>query len=162
MQSDKLNLGCGPKRTQYKGYVNVDSDSRLSPDKIWDVNIGLSPWPNESVIEVRCENLLDSLDKENGVQLIREIWRVLKPGGEFHFHQGDVAKNPDMCFGWPGFKSAWTRNDFRHFTIGEGAYENWYEYWDLPGFINVEIKHNANGIMIGVMVKPKPETTIGE
>ncbi len=154
MLPTKLNLGCGPKRTQYEGYVNVDSDSNLEPEKIWDVRKGLSPWPSDSVDEVRCENLFDSILKEEGLHLIREIWRVLKPGGVFCFHQGDVAVNPDMCFGWPFFVSAWTRNDFRHFTIGEPAHDNWVEFWNLPGFVDVEINHNDSGIMIGKMIKP--------
>lgn len=154
MRPTRLNLGCGPKRTQYDGFLNVDSDSNLEPDKIWDVRNSLSPWPNDSMDEIRCENLLDSLSKEEGIQLIREIWRVLKSGGDFHFHLGDVAVNPDMCFGWPGFKSAWTRNDFRHFDRTEDAWRNWHEYWDLPGFVDVEIKHNDSGVMIGKMVKP--------
>lgn len=150
----KLNLGCGPKRTHIPGYVNVDKDPKLQPDKVWDVREDLSPWYDADVDEVRCENLFDSITKEQGLNLIREIHRVLNPGGEFHFHQGDVAVNPDMCFGWPYFVSGWTRNDFRHYTVGADAYENWKEAWRLPGFINVDIQHNDNGVMIGVMVKP--------
>ncbi len=99
----RLNLGCGPKRTQYPGYVNVDKDLILKPDKVIDFTKdkrSLHEWVDNSVDEVRCENLFDSITKEQGVWLIREIHRVLKPGGYFKFHQGDVAKNPDMCFGW--------------------------------------------------------------
>jgi len=153
----RLNLGCGPKRTQYPGYVNIDRDPALEPDAVIDFTASpysLTKWGDGTVEEVRCENLFDSLEKKQGVWLIREIWRVLKTGGYFKFHQGDVAKNPDMCFGWPWFVSGWTRNDFRHYTIGEAAYESWKEPWNLPGFDDVDIVHNDSGIMLGSMRKP--------
>ncbi len=153
----KLNLGCGPKRTQYPGYVNVDKDPALEPDKVIDFTSSpnaLDMWVDGSADEIRCENLFDSMTKEQGVWLIREIWRVLRPGGYFKFHQGDVAMNPDMCFGWPWFVSGWTINDFRHYTIGEPAHESWKEAWDLPGFDDVDIVHNDSGIMLGSMRKP--------
>jgi len=150
----KLNLGCGPVETHKEGYVNVDKDFNLSPSTVWDVRTGLGFWLSDSADEICCENLFDSLEKHEGVALIREIWRVLKPGGRFVFHQGDVAVNPDMCFGWPFFKSPWTRHDFCHYTIGEGAYEKWKKPWNLPGFKLIKIEHNDNGIMIGEMQKP--------
>jgi len=147
----KLNLGCGPS---YKdGYVNCDKDSFLKIDKMVDVRNPL-PFSNESAEIVCTENLLDSLTKEHGLKLIREIWRILVPNGTWEFIQGDVAVNPDMCFGWPFFVSGWTRNDFRHYTIGEASYENWKEPWDLPGFCYGHIEHNANGIMLGTLIKP--------
>jgi hypothetical protein len=165
----KVNLGCGPKRTQYDGYVNCDKDPELEPDMVLDVRetrdirddegvaLELSrilPWSSGTVEEVRCENLFDSLEKEVAVDVIREVWRVLQPGGKLIFHQGDVAKNPNMCFGWPFFKSPWTRYDFNYFTVGDDAYERWKVAWNLPGFIEVVIVHNDNGVMIGEMVKP--------
>ncbi len=153
----RLNLGCGPKRTQYDGYINVDKDGALEPDVI--LNLGELPdplghWGDGTVEEVRCENLWDSLEKDKAVDLIRDIWRVLQHGGKLIFHQGDVAKNPNMCFGWPGFKSPWTRYDFNYFTVGDDAHDRWKEAWNLPGFIEVTIVHNDNGVMVGEMTKP--------
>ena len=102
-----LNLGCGPKRSQYNGYINCDKDPDLNPDVVLDVAIdtrALSAWKDNSVHAVLCENLFDSLEHEVSTRLIREIYRVLRPGGLFVFHCGDSAVNPAMCLGsWPYF-----------------------------------------------------------
>ena len=83
----KVNLGCGPKRTQYNGYINCDKDSKLQPDMVIDVRESkILPWDDNQADEIRCENLFDSLEHEVSTRLIREIYRVLRPGGEFHFH----------------------------------------------------------------------------
>ena len=155
----KLNLGCGfrPK----SGYLNCDRNSKAKEicDRngceflYCDVKKSLR-FVSVSCEEVCCENLFDSLASEQFENLMREIWRILIPGGKLVFHQGDVAVNPDMCFGWPGFVFGLTRNTFRFFTIGEAAHENWKDYSDYPGFCDVKIKHNDNGVMIGSMTKP--------
>ncbi len=155
----RLNLGCGfrPKPQ----YLNCDMNPKA--EKICEVEgctftylDARQPirYANNSFEEVCCENLFDSLTSEEFENLMREIWRILRPGGKLVFHQGDVAKNPDMCFGWPGFVTGFTRNTFRFFTIGEAAHENWKDYSDYPGFCDVQIEHNDNGVMIGSMTKP--------
>ena len=156
----RLNLGCGPRRTQYPGWVNVDRDPRLGPDVVLDlegvVDGGL-PWPDGSVAEVRTENLLDSMTKAAGYELAREIFRVLEPGGAWHFHQGDAAVNPVECFGHPNWRSPWTRKDFKHLTAGDPDHLRWAREWDLPGFQlrdPRDVSHNARGIMVGVLYKP--------
>ena len=156
----KINLGCG--RSPKKGYVNCDNNPKAKSTtesqgevfRLLDVKETL-PWKDEEVDEVLCENLFDSLTHTETTQLLREIYRILRPAGMVKFHLGDVAVNPDMCIGWPFFKSGYTRYFFKYFTIGEAAYENWKEYWNLPGFDQVEIVHNDNGIMLGSMRKPQ-------
>ncbi len=157
----KVNIGCGPKRTQYNGYINCDKDSKLQPDLMLDVTKYVNtegrvlPWSDNQADEIRCENLFDSLEHEVSTRLIREIYRVLRSGGQFHFHCGDSAVNPAMCLGsWPYFKAPYTELFFRHFELDHDAHKNWRVAWELPGFINVDIQHNDNGVMIGVMVKP--------
>ncbi len=155
----RINLGCGfrPK----PNYLNCDTNPKAS--QICE-NLGYAflycdvrkklNFIDSSLEEVCCENLFDSLTSEQFENLMREIWRVLISGGKLTFHQGDVAKNPDMCFGWPGFVTGFTRNTFRFFTIGEAAHANWTDYSDYPGFCDVDIQHNDNGVMLGTMVKP--------
>jgi SAM-dependent methyltransferase len=151
----KVNLGCGPRRTQYSGYVNCDKDPDLYPDVVWDVKDGLPTEWEGKADEIRAENLFDSLTHHQSTDLMRHIYRTLKPGGVFCFHCGDAAVNPAMCLGsWPYFVHPYTELFFRHFDTNHNSYLNWHEAWNLPGFINVKIHHNDNGIMIGSMQKP--------
>lgn len=155
----KVNLGSGfcPKRD----YLNCDNNPKAEAFAVsqgfkytsLDVREGL-PWKDDQLDEVMCENLFDSLSHTQTTELLREIFRVLRPGCLVKFHLGDVARNPDMCIGWPFFHSGYTRHFFRYFTVGDGAHERWKEYWELPGFDQVEIVHNESGIMLGSMRKP--------
>lgn len=147
----KVNLGCG--NSPKAGYVNCDNNPKARADQLLDVTKPL-PWGDNSVQEVCCENLWDSLDRREFNSLLREIHRVLVSGGVLSFHQGDVAVNPDMCIGWPGFVSGYTRYLFHYYEAGHSAHENWKDLWDLPTFVDHRIRHNENGIMIGTMRKP--------
>jgi len=75
----KLNLGCGEKRKP--GYVNVDACGQ--PDLLCDLAVFPWPWDDDSVDEVFSEHFLEHvLDYE---RTIREIHRILKPGGKIWF-----------------------------------------------------------------------------
>ena len=158
----KINLGSG--RSPKQNYINCDNNPKA---KTFTESKGLRfqllnvtdplPWDGSSVEEVRCENLFDSLSHTETTQLLREIHRILSPNGVLKFHLGDVAVNPDMCIGWPFYKSGYTRHFFKYFTIKDPAHENWKDYWNLPGFDQVEIVHNDSGIMLGSMRKPSQE-----
>jgi ubiquinone/menaquinone biosynthesis C-methylase UbiE len=156
----RVNLGSG--KAPKDGYINCDNnpkakafaDAKGCQFRFLDVLDSL-PWDDASLDEVLCENLFDSLSHTETTKLLREIYRVLRPAGVIKFHLGDVAVNPDMCIGWPFFKSGYTRYFFNYFTIGEPAHENWKDYWNLPGFDQVEIVHNDSGIMLGSMRKPQ-------
>lgn len=149
----KINLGCGPERSHKFGYLNCDNNPAAKYQKYVDVREKL-PFQDGEAEVICCENLFDSLTRPEFQKLMREIYRVLCPGGKLLFHCGDVAANPDMCFGWPGFTSPYTRYLWNYYELGNPAHTNWAEYWKLPGFINVEIETNENGIMIGSMEKP--------
>lgn len=156
----KVNLGCG--RVLMNDYINCDVNPKAATEaakaglKFQHVDVREKlPWKDNSIEEVRCENLFDSLSHTETTELLREIYRILQPAGVIKFHLGDVAVNPDMCIGWPFFKSGYTRYFFNYFTIGDPAHENWKDYWNLPGFDQVEIVHNDSGIMLGSMRKPQ-------
>ncbi len=150
----KLNLGCG--KSSLVGFINCDNNDKAAYDQKLDVTSGL-PWPDDSIEQVHCGNLFDSLTREDFNKLMREIWRVLEHGGLFTFEQMDVTKNFDMGIGWPYFVTPVTRYLFNYYEVGNDAYENWKEIYNLPGFIlkrPEDITHNKNGVMIGKMSKP--------
>jgi SAM-dependent methyltransferase len=81
----RLNLGIGPDRRT--GYTNVDA---FAPsDFAWDLGQFHWPWTDNSIDEVLMNHVLEHMiDME---RTVREIHRILKPGGLFH---GQVP------FGW--------------------------------------------------------------
>ncbi len=77
---NKLNLGCGqyPK----EGYLNIDADPRSKADKI--VDLGKFPYdlPINHFELVEADHLFEHLDDQ--IQVMKEIHRILKPGGILH------------------------------------------------------------------------------
>lgn len=75
----KLHIGCG--RVRFDGWVNIDSDPAISlPDVVWDLSRGI-PAPDGSCELIYSEHLLEHLEVEEGLDLLRECRRVLRPGG---------------------------------------------------------------------------------
>lgn len=78
----KLNLGCGPY--PQTGYINIDINIRHKPDVLRDVRKGL-PFDTNSIDVVMANHFLEHLYREELLDLIEEIYRVLIPGGIFSF-----------------------------------------------------------------------------
>jgi len=73
----KLNVGCGLDiRT---GWVNLDSHPLPGVDVVHDVTTAPWPFDENSFDEILCQNVLEHVDYP---KVLREIHRVLKPGGK--------------------------------------------------------------------------------
>lgn len=74
----KLNLGCGEKKLP--GFLNVDFNPDIKPDK--KVNLTKLPWPfkTSSCDEVYCSHFLEHM--EYPINIIEEIYRILKTKGK--------------------------------------------------------------------------------
>jgi SAM-dependent methyltransferase len=74
--AQRLNLGCGLDIRP--GYVNVDVAPLPGVDVVHDLNELPLPLRDAAFDEVLCKDVLEHLDY---VPLLREIHRVLRPGG---------------------------------------------------------------------------------
>jgi predicted SAM-dependent methyltransferase len=74
----RIHLGCGDHRLE--GWCNVDVLRAPAVDLLADAARGL-PLRDSSVEFVHSEDLLEHLDLEGGSVLVRECFRVLRPGG---------------------------------------------------------------------------------
>ncbi|MDI6884698.1 MAG: methyltransferase domain-containing protein [Hadesarchaea archaeon] len=70
----KLNLGCG--RQKLEGFVNIDSDPKLKPDIVADLEKGLPMIKDNSVDFVYAHSILEHI--KNLSNLMEEIYRVCK------------------------------------------------------------------------------------
>ena len=110
----KINLGCGRKKLD--GYVNVDYSAVVNPDLVWDLEKKPYPFETSSIDEVYMEHCLEHIDD---IRLcIREIYRILKPGGKFRFWV------PHYSYGWVHpFHVRGFSYSFLSFLSEEGEYE---------------------------------------
>ena len=110
----KLNLGCGP--VQSAGWINVDGSNRawlvarlpwldrllvtfrITPptefnERIVHTNLlRRFPWSDESVDAVYMGEILEHFTHEDGKGVLRECYRVLKPGGVLRIRVPDHAR----------------------------------------------------------------------
>jgi ubiquinone/menaquinone biosynthesis C-methylase UbiE len=91
----RLNLGSGPWKKD--GWVNVDVITHPDVDVVHDLND--IPWPfaDESVERIYACNILEHL--ADVVQVMEEIWRVLKPSGIAeiivpYYHSSGAFRDP--------------------------------------------------------------------
>mgnify|MGYP001596238605 CR=1 FL=1 len=108
----RLNLGCG--YALQSGYVNIDNRAEVNPDLVCDVLEGL-PYDDNSVDEVRAFDFLEHIPIGQTVNVISEIWRVLKPGGRFESFTPD-AQHGQGAFQDPYHISFWVENSWLYFS----------------------------------------------
>lgn len=76
----KLNLGCG--YNHIKSYINIDINLKVNPDMCFDILNGL-PFDDDSIDEIRAYDFLEHIPIGKTIQVVEEIYRVLKPNGKF-------------------------------------------------------------------------------
>lgn len=86
----KLNIGCG---TDYKeSWVNIDNNSDNNIEKLdlnWDLRNPL-PFSDNSVDFIFNEHFFEHLDVEEGQRAMKDLMRVLRPGGVMRIAMPDL------------------------------------------------------------------------
>jgi SAM-dependent methyltransferase len=72
----RLNLGCGTDIRP--GYINLDIAALPGVDVVHDLGTLPLPFPDEMFEEINCKDILEHLDF---IPVVREIHRILRPGG---------------------------------------------------------------------------------
>ena len=127
----KLNLGCGYKLLD--GYVNVDVVE--GADVQQDITKGL-PWLDENVDEIFSESFLEHIGPDNVVNVVNDMWRVLKPGGVAHHFIPLANTVNDLAD--PTHKSKWILESFRYFDKNDD--KNKYYRGAIKGWSKIDAK----------------------
>ena len=81
----RLDIGAGQNKQE--GFVGLDIEPHKGVDIVQDCEE--FPWslPDECVILATASHLLEHINPHKGVfiQFMNEVWRIMKPGGEFAF-----------------------------------------------------------------------------
>lgn len=76
--SNYLNVGCGP--FPIAGFVNLDYAWSTDIDVCWDITKPFS-FDNTRFEGIFSEHCLEHVSLEEGLHVLREFYRILKPGG---------------------------------------------------------------------------------
>jgi SAM-dependent methyltransferase len=115
----RLNVGCGEFRQD--GWVNIDvtRNDSVQPDII--AHATDLPFEDGSVARVYMGHVLEHLTKDNAIVALREVRRVLEPGGRLcvvgpdielalHLFPTDTKLHAEIRAGggrWPGDAHLW-------------------------------------------------------
>lgn len=76
----KVNIGCG--LSKMREFINVDSDMKVNPDVVADLNV--LPWPFEdnAVDHIVAKDILEHLGEtgEDFIKIIKEMYRISENG----------------------------------------------------------------------------------
>jgi len=84
----KLQLGCG--RNWLEGWLNSDYFPRTSDILQLDVTVAL-PFENDTFDNIFSEHVIEHISYPEGAYMLKECFRVLKPGGVLRVGTPDLA-----------------------------------------------------------------------
>jgi SAM-dependent methyltransferase len=113
--SNKLNLGCGLDIKN--GWINVDRVALPGVDVVHDLEVLPLPFPDDHFEYILCQDVLEHLDFVN---VLRDVWRILKTGGVVHIRVPHFT-SPN-AYSDPTHKKLFTSDTFRFFVPGERSY----------------------------------------
>ena len=96
----KLNLGCGGN--YLSGYINIDYSEKYETDIMLDIGRERLPFGDDSVSTVISSHLIEHLIRCEGIHHLREVFRVLRPKGNFYLAFPDVVCIINIFFGNEG------------------------------------------------------------
>lgn len=136
---EKLNLGCGKDIRQ--GWLNLDCVPLPGVDIVHNLEEVPFPFNNDSLDEVMCNDVLEHLDY---ILVLREIHRILKPGGKVtikvpHFTSSDAFSDPTH-------KKYFTVHTFEYFAKNTSR-SNYNYYFDF-------VFSSLEGVRINFLKRP--------
>lgn len=98
----RLDIGCGANKNP--GFVGIDMLDLPGVDIVHDLEETPWPLPDECVITATASHVLEHINPHKGcfIRVMDEIWRVLKPNGQFafvvpHAQSPGMMQDPTHC-----------------------------------------------------------------
>jgi predicted SAM-dependent methyltransferase len=85
----KLHLGCGPY--VHHGWLNTDFSPQRPEVLFLDASQGF-PFADETFDYIFSEHMIEHLTYQDGISMLRNCYRILKPNGKIRIATPDLAK----------------------------------------------------------------------
>jgi predicted SAM-dependent methyltransferase len=97
-----LNLGSGPRGIDNESWINIDGFIDKNVQYVCDFTKKL-PFDAETFDGIFCEHVLEHFDYQNGKNMVRECYRIMKNGGIIRIIIPDGQKILKAYFENPDF-----------------------------------------------------------
>ncbi len=121
---DRLNLGCGTDIRA--GYVNLDVAPLPGVDVVHDLADLPLPFTDGRFSEIVCKDVLEHLDY---VPVLRELHRILRPGGLLHVEAPHFTSR--AVYLDPTHRTAFTIDTLRFFVPSDAFFAVRGYYFDF-------------------------------
>jgi SAM-dependent methyltransferase len=133
-------LGCGKHRLLE--FIHVDRHPFEGVDVVCDLPRQALPFADSSVDFVYTQDFMEHLPAEDGIPVLNEIWRVLKPGALMEHYIPNAGSRND--FGSPSHLSHWNLQVFEHLDVESYRWEKDREYEGFVGGFHKELAELVN------------------
>ena len=146
-QGIKLDIGCGGNK-QGKEWFGIDYRKLDGVDLVQDLEV--FPWalPSECASVAVASHVVEHINPSHGIfiSFVNEVWRVLKPGGEF-FISAPYATSVGM-FRDPTHCNFINEETFSYFSPNDHFYKGalYQIYSPLPWEIKINTWHDVGNL----------------
>jgi len=120
----RINLGCGKRKMP--GWINLDGQESVKPEILRHLEDGL-PFADNSVEVVNARAVIEHVRKDKLIFVMKEVFRVLKPGGLFYIMV-------------PHWAQKWMWSDPTHHTGWSREMMDWFIGENKPSEIGIDFK----------------------
>lgn len=103
-----LDLGCGPNKKE--GFTGVDRIAFEGVDHVCNIGVDPLPFGDGTVEEAHASHFVEHLTAQERINLVNELYRVLKPGGKATIitpHWASARAYGDLTHQWPPVAEMW-------------------------------------------------------
>lgn len=143
----KLNLGCGTDIKE--GWVNLDIADLAGVDVVHDVNLLPLPFDDEAFDHILAQDILEHLEY---IPLLRDLHRILKPGGSLHVRVPHFTSRYN--FNDPTHKKLFSSKTMDFFVSGASTGREYYFDFHFSAGARTHISFEKGIYLFNYLVEP--------
>ena len=156
----RINLGCGMFKR--RGFVNVDSSSKVKPDIVADVTVIPWKWAKKNQADVIfSDNLFEHIEPYALIKVVQECHRVLKPDGLLQVVVPVIATGSlHSAFSDPTHVNYFTMETFDYYDHRHIRWKNYGRAYGIPKFERVRQERQDRRLIVELKAVKKESTKL--
>jgi len=137
-----LDIGCGRKKSD--GFIGIDFSSLSDADITLDLNTQPLPFEDSTIDFVFSSHALEHLSSEGFQNVIKEIYRVLKPGCQFKLAVPYYSTSLNLANPFHNNNICFNEHTFRFYSSEKDCHALTRDEWSTPSCPQWGLRYSAN------------------